>query len=129
MGSGGRRNQVSGEHSRVAKQWALAFFFGLLLLNLHPPLSHGYTQNIMLTGYWDPTGQMLQKFSQDPDLNPSGWQGDNWMGLGYDIYAYFPDPNKGYTGDFEVDYQDTWDDFWRITGEIDPVAILSYGRG
>ena len=91
------------------------------------------TRNILLTGYWYPTNEMLAQFSTDPLLNGNGWQGDNWEGRGYDVYAHFPtyptgSGNKG-VGDFEVDYQDTSDDFWRITDEIDPVAILSFGRG
>ena len=30
---------------------------------------------IMVTGYWPPTNEMVRHFSQDPDLNPDGWQG------------------------------------------------------
>ncbi len=93
------------------------------------------THNIMLTGYWPPTNEMLRKFSTDPNQNPGGWQGENWEGRGYDVYAYFPEfpggvgSNPKGNGDFEVDYQDVSSDFWRITGNIHPVAILSYGRG
>jgi hypothetical protein len=94
-----------------------------------------HTNNIMLTGYWPPTNNMLVQFSTDPVLNPGGWQGQNWQSSGYDIYAYFPTfpggtgSNPKGNGDFEVDYQDTSADFWRITAEIHPVAILSYGNG
>jgi len=84
---------------------------------------------IMVTGYWDPTGRMIRHFSQDPELNPDGWMGEDWEGRGYDIVAFFPDPDAGYTGDFEVDYQDTLADFWRITAEVEPVAILGFGAG
>ncbi len=95
----------------------------------------GHTKNILLTGYWPPTNEMLRKFSTNPDQNPDGWQGQNWKGRGYDVYAYFPEfpggtgsSPKG-DGDFEVDYQDTSQDFWQITNDIHPVAILSYGQG
>jgi pyrrolidone-carboxylate peptidase len=30
---------------------------------------------------------------------------------------------------FEVDYQDTWNDFWNVTAEIHPFAIISFGAG
>ena len=83
---------------------------------------------IMCTGFWNPTGLMLTPFSTDPELNPTGWQGENWEGLGYDIYSYFPKPHE-YTGMFEVDYQDTWEDFWNVTNEIHPFAIISFGAG
>jgi pyrrolidone-carboxylate peptidase len=90
--------------------------------------AQGERRAIMLTGFWNPTGQMIASFSTDSSLNPGGWQGENWEDLGYDIYSFFPTPGS-YKGDFEVDYQDTWDDFWRITGEVLPVAILSFGAG
>jgi len=84
--------------------------------------------NIMLTGYWNPTGQMIAQFSTDPYLNPDGWKGENWEGRGYDIYSFFPKPGT-YNGTFEVDYQNTWADFWDITTEIKPIAIISFGAG
>jgi hypothetical protein len=102
----------------------------------------GNTKNIMLTGYWPPTNEMLRKFSTDPNHNPGSWAGGNWEDRGYDIYAYFPEfpggtgSNKKGNGDLEVDYQDvgSWSppaaptgDFWRITSEVHPVAIMSYG--
>jgi hypothetical protein len=75
---------------------------------------------------------MLKPFSTDSNLNPEGWMGENWNGLGYDVYAYFPTFPHGLgkgSGDFEVDYQDTWNDFWTITEELHPIAIMSYGNG
>jgi len=95
----------------------------------------GNTKNIMLTGFWPPSNEMLRKFSTDPNQNPDSWQGQNWEGRGYDIYAFFPEfpggtgSNPKGNGDFEVDYQDTSSDFWRITANIHPIAILSYGKG
>jgi pyrrolidone-carboxylate peptidase len=83
---------------------------------------------IMLTGYWNPTGQMIAPFSTDPYLNPGGWKGENWEGRGYDIYSFFPTPGR-YNGTFEVDYQNTWNDFWNITSELRPIAIISFGAG
>lgn len=86
------------------------------------------SRNIMLTGYWNPTGQMIAEFSTDSYLNPDGWKGENWENLGYDIYSFFPTPFT-YNGTFEVDYQNTWSDFWEITEDINPIAIISFGAG
>jgi pyrrolidone-carboxylate peptidase len=83
---------------------------------------------IMCTGFWNPSGLMITPFSTDPELNPNGWRGENWEGLGYDIYSYFPKPDV-YTGMFEVDYQNTWADFWNITSKIHPFVIISFGAG
>jgi len=91
-----------------------------------------YTNNIMLTGYWPPTNEMLRRFSPNPEQNPNGWIGEDWEGRGYDIYAFFPEFPDGLgrgVGDFEVDYQDTSADFWRVVGELHPVAIITFGRG
>ena len=84
--------------------------------------------NIMVTGFWNPTGQMIKTFSTDSYLNPGGWKGENWKNFGYNIYSYFPTPGQ-YNGTFEVDYQETWDDFWNITSDIKPIAIVSFGAG
>ncbi|MBN2065620.1 MAG: hypothetical protein JW771_02295 [Candidatus Thermoplasmatota archaeon] len=90
--------------------------------------NQGERRAIMVTGFWNPTGQMIASFSTDTSLNPEGWKGENWEDLGYDIYSFFPTPGS-YKGNFEVDYQDTWDDFWAITAEVLPVAIVSFGAG
>ncbi len=81
---------------------------------------------VMVTGYWEPTGSMVSQFSTDPSLNPNGWNGANWNNLGYDIYSFFPPPE---VRDFEVDYQDTWEDFWAVADSLHPVAIISFGAG
>jgi len=91
---------------------------------------------IMLTGYWPPTNEMVRHFSQDPELNPAGWQGENWEGLGYDVVSFFPefepadcnDCGQGF-GDLEVDYQDFSLDFWPIVEEVQPVGIMTFSRG
>ena len=91
---------------------------------------------LMVTGYWPPTNEMLRHFSQKPELNPSGWEGENWNNLGFDVVSFFPEFNppdcsncgQGY-GDFEVDYQDTSQDFWRIIDEVKPVGIITFSRG
>jgi hypothetical protein len=91
---------------------------------------------IMLTGYWPPTNEMVRHFSQDQELNPAGWQGENWEGLGYDVVSFFPqfepadcnDCGQGY-GDLEVDYQDFSLDFWPIIEEVQPVGIMTFSRG
>ncbi|MGZ3693260.1 MAG: hypothetical protein ACXWQO_03580, partial [Bdellovibrionota bacterium] len=48
------------------------------------------------------------------------------------VKAYFPEfaenDSRGH-GDFEVDYSDTKADLERITGEIHPVALISFGQG
>jgi pyrrolidone-carboxylate peptidase len=91
-----------------------------------------FTNNIMVTGYWPPTNEMLRRFSTNPEQNPDGWIGENWEDRGYDIHAFFPEFPDGLgkgVGDFEVDYQDTSEDFWRIVEEVHPVAIVTFGRG
>jgi hypothetical protein len=90
-----------------------------------------HTNNIMLTGFWPPTNNMLRQFSTNPAQNPGGWAGGNWEGRGYNVYSYFPEfstipPTNG-SGDFEVDYQDTSSDFWRLTAELKPAAIITFG--
>jgi pyrrolidone-carboxylate peptidase len=92
-------------------------------------------KNVILTGYWPPSNQMLVEFSLNNQRNPSGWQGKNWRGLGYNIYAFSPTFSGGTAenpkgnGDFEVDYQDTILDFQRIAGAYKPVVIICYGQG
>lgn len=104
-------------------------------LALAAPAAADYTNNILITGYWPPTNEMVRHFSTSPEQNPGGWQGLNWEGRGYDIYSYFPEfpggvgVNPKGVGDFEVDYQDTSADWWRITAEIQPVAIITFSRG
>lgn len=94
----------------------------------------GNTNNILLTGYWPPTNEIVREFSNNPAQNLV-WIGRNWEGRGYDIYAYFPEfpgltgPNWGRgSGDFEVDYQDTATDWSRIVGGVKPVAIITFSR-
>jgi pyrrolidone-carboxylate peptidase len=110
----------------------------LLLLSLvgAAPAGAAHTNNIMITGYWPNTNEMVRHFSTNPAQNPGGWEGENWRGLGYDIYSFFPEfpgqtgPNWGKgEGDFEVDYQDTSADWWRITEDVKPVAIITFSRG
>lgn len=89
-----------------------------------------HTQNIMLTGYWPPTNEMIRQFNKK---NSSAWKGKDWRGHGYDIYSYFPEfPEGTYpigVGDFEVDYQKTLSDWKRITSSINPFAIVTFSRG
>lgn len=87
--------------------------------------------SIMLTGYWPPTNEMIRRFSPDAVQNPLGWIGENWERRGYNIFAFFPEFPSGLgkgEGDFEVDYQDTSDDFWLIVDQIKPRAIITFGR-
>ncbi|MBN1103482.1 MAG: hypothetical protein JXL84_08745 [Deltaproteobacteria bacterium] len=127
------------KRKRTFKQTLLVILSGMLLIFLNEGLCFaGFTNNILLTGYWPPTGgidSMLKPFSKDPSLNQDGWIGGNWENSGYDVYAYFPtfpggtDINPKGNGDFEVDYQDTLNDFSRITADLNPIAIMSYGNG
>jgi hypothetical protein len=111
-------------------------FEGFLASLLYPIFCtsvFAYTNNIMITGYWPPTNEMVRPFSDNLVQNPGGWIGENWEDRGYNIYSYFPEfidfPNQpvGY-GDFTVDYQDTSEDFWRITSQVNPVAIITFSR-
>lgn len=94
-----------------------------------------HTNNILVTGYWPPTNEMLRPFSTNPAQNAGGWQGGNWEGRGYNIHSYFPEfpggmnDNPQGDGDFQVDYQFASADFWRITAELQPVAIITFSRG
>lgn len=103
----------------------LALLFSLL--SFTP--SYAATRNILVTGYWPPTNEMLR------ELSPKSphWKGRNWRGTGYDVYAYFPE-RTGETGgvgegDFRVDFAAVYNDFTRVTAELKPVAILSFGAG
>lgn len=103
----------------------------LLSVTTLPALA-GHTNNIMITGYWPPTNEIVRPFSTSPVQNPGGWQGGNWEGRGYDIYSFFPEFPSGIgkgEGDLEVDYQDTSEDFWRLVAEVKPVAIMTFSRG
>ena len=98
--------------------------------------AQSYTKNILLTGYWPPTNNMIRRFSTNPAQNPDGWIGENWNGSGYNVYSFFPEfpgstgPNYGQgVGDFEVDYQDTSADWERIVPTINPAAIITFSRG
>ncbi|HUU95599.1 MAG TPA: PEP-CTERM sorting domain-containing protein [Phycisphaerae bacterium] len=105
----------------------------LMLLCVVPVTRGDYTTNIMLTGYWPVTNHMIRPFSTNPEQNPDGWIGGNWEDRGYDIYSFFPEfTDENWPigeGDFEVDYQDTSADFWRIVDELDPLAIVTFSRG
>jgi hypothetical protein len=88
---------------------------------------------------------MLRQWSTNPEQNPDGWNGEDWDGLGFDVYAFFPefppdgDPSNDDIGsegsvgspesDLRVDYQDTSGDFWRIMDELEPVVLVTTSRG
>lgn len=93
------------------------------------------SRNILITGFWPPTNNMLRGFSPLPGSNPGGWIGQNWEGRGYNVYAHFPEfpgqtgPSWGKgEGDMEVDYQDVAADFARLTNDYKPVAIITFSR-
>ena len=101
--------------------------------------------NVVVTGYWPPTNEMLRQFSQRTQQNAGGWQGGNWRDSGYDVFAFFPefppdgDPTNdeigqigsvgGQDADLRVDYQDTSRDFWRIMDTYQPRILITSSRG
>ena len=100
------------------------------------------SRNILLTGYWPPTNEMLRQFSTSRAANPDGWRGRDWRGKGFDIHAFFPEFEPGCeikvssgdscwvgSGDLRVDYAATLRDFRRITATIRPCAIITFSRG
>lgn len=105
----------------------------------------GCTKTVVLMGYWPPTNEMLRPFSTDAEQNPDGWVGENWRGLGFDVYAFFPefppdgDPSNDPIGspgsvgadgsDLQVDYQDTSADFWSIVDTHQPHILITHSRG
>ena len=114
--------------------WAIVVVV-VALVSAPPRADAAHTNNILITGYWPPTNEMVRRFSTSPVQNPDGWIGGNWEGRGYNIHSYFPEFPGGTTlnpkgnGDLEVDYQDTSEDFWRITNDVKPVAIITFSRG
>ncbi len=106
-------------------------------LGIDPPsvdLPQNGLPHILLTGYWPPTNEMLRQFSQDIEQNPNGWAGENWEARGYNVFAFFPEfpggtgENPKGDGDFEVDYQDTSNDWWSLVETIRPIAIVTFSR-
>lgn len=97
-----------------------------------PEVLSGRTRNILLTGMWPPTNDMIRQFSDDPGKNPQGWSGRDWHGRGYDIFACFPEfPDYAAstlegTGEFQIDYRRVSSDFWRIVADTQPCAIVTF---
>jgi len=95
----------------------------LLLALLAAFTAQAATKNILVTGYWPPTNKMLVELKAN---------GKNWRRLGYDVYAFYPENTEKDgvgEGDFRVDFASVYNDFMRVTGELKPVAILSFGAG
>ena len=86
-------------------------------------------RNIMLTGFWQPTSQMLVGFCTDPGVNPDGWQGENWENLGYDIYSFVANEYYNNSGTWEMRYQQIWNEYWNIVDQLHPIAIIGFGQG
>lgn len=107
-------------------------FIGIFLLGLIGTgiIARAQTDapKVMVTGYWNPTGQMIAHFSTDTLLNPEGWLGENWNGFGFDVHSFFPEPYT-YTGILEVDYQNVLADFYWLVDSLKPLAIISFGAG
>jgi len=129
------RAESFGAASSAARAGRVSVASAIALVFMSGASAMGQTNKIMITGYWPPTNEMIRPFSQNIAQNPSGWQGGNWEGRGYDIHSYFPefpggvDVNPRGTGDFQVDYQAASNDFWRIVDELKPVAIITFSRG
>jgi hypothetical protein len=103
------------------------------------------SRNVVVTGYWPATNEMLRPWSTNAAQNPTGWVGENWRGKGFDVYAFFPefppdgdpmnDPfgSDGWVGapdaDLRVDFQDTSSDFWRIVDVYQPHVMITTSRG
>lgn len=100
----------------------------------NPRLIDNGLPSILVTGYWPPTNEMLRPWSPDPSQNGGAWIGENWRGLGYNVYAYFPEfpggtnMNPRGVGDFEVDYQDTSADWWYLLDIVRPIGIITNSR-
>lgn len=102
-----------------------------------------YTNNILLTGYWPPTNEMLRGFRPRRLFPPRDWKGRDWRGHGFDVFAFFPEfdgpedevgvppyrPEDVGHGDFKVNYKDTKEDWERITRWLRPCAIITFSRG
>lgn len=123
---------MSSQSPRAAGHFAALITAGLAAATANA----SFTNNILITGYWPPTNEMIRPFSQNPSQNPGGWQGGNWEGRGYNIHSYFPEfpgitqpPYGRGEGDFRVDYQDASADFWRVVGQLRPIAIITFSRG
>ena len=102
-------------------------------------------KNVVVTGYWPNTNEMLRRWSNDPAQNGGTWVGRNWRNRGFDVYAFFPefppdgnpmnDPfgSDGWVGapdsDLRVDYQDSSADFWRIVDRYRPHVLITTSRG
>ncbi|MDX2200984.1 MAG: hypothetical protein SF069_18670 [Phycisphaerae bacterium] len=87
--------------------------------------------NVMITGYWPPTNEMVRRFSTSATQNPQGWIGANWEGRGYNVYSFFPEFPQGLgrgAGDLEVDYQDSSADWWLLVDVVKPVGIVTFSR-
>ncbi len=100
-----------------------------------PPL-RDYSNNILLCGYWPPSNEAIRPFSKNLLTNPDGWIGGNWENRGYNVISFFPEftppdcSNCGQgMGNFEVDYQDTSEDWWNIVDTLNPIAIITFSRG
>ena len=130
--SGSFNTKIQSDFSIIIKKFIIQG------INIDPLRVSNHRENptILLTGYWPPTNEMIRHFSQDINLNPDGWQGDNWEQRGYDIISYFPtfsDPDCSSCGTgngvLQVDYQNTSDDFWPIANNHEPIGIITFSRG
>jgi len=72
---------------------------------------------------------MVARFSTNPYVNPDGWQGENWENLGYDVYSFVAKQYYDNQGTWEWNYQKIWNEFWNISNQLHPIAIISFGQG
>lgn len=97
----------------------------------HLQLLNNGLPHVLVTGYWPPTNEIVRRFSQRAVQNPEGWVGANWENRGYNIYSFFPEFPNGVgqgVGDFEVDYQDTSEDWWPLLNAMKPIGLITFSR-
>jgi pyrrolidone-carboxylate peptidase len=86
-------------------------------------------RNIILTGFWPPTNEMIARFSTDPHVN-NVWQGENWENSSYNIYSFVPKQYyKNGGGTWEWQYQQIHDEFLDLVNQLHPIAIIGFGEG
>jgi len=134
---------ASGQSISFSNSWS---FPGVYIIQVRAKYEHGaisawsesltvivnyenQRRNIMLTGFWQPTSQMVVRFCTDPGVNPDGWKGENWENLGYDIYSFVAKEYYNNSGTWEMRYQQIWNEYWNIVNQLHPIAIIGFGQG
>ena len=72
-----------------------------IINNVRPVSRNRENPVILVTGFWPPTNEMIRHFSQSIELNPDGWEGDDWEHGGAPVWitgSFDPDLNLTYWG-------------------------------